>query len=128
MSVIRKQAREFLTTTIKRDDYSTFINNLLRFKIQFGLKDSLHKVHPVRICEIRVMKLLEKGKVVPKEKSEVKVEEKPKAEKTPEKKVEEKPKAEVKKAPEEKVEEKPKKEVTSEKEVKKDAKTSDKPE
>lgn len=121
---LRKKAEEFLTATLKKMKYDDFVSEVIGHKMQNVVKKELHKINPLRTCEIRQVKLIvagkkpeftvveeveeEKPKKVKKEKTEA-GEEKPKKAKK-EKKVkeitEEKEEA-IEEAPE--TEEKPKK-------------------
>jgi small subunit ribosomal protein S3Ae len=121
-----KTAEEFLTSALKKMRYDEVVSELVSYKMQSSLKKYLHKITPLKTCEIRQMKLIVKEspefsvvEEIPVEKKEVKAEE-IKEEKTAEaaeaKETEEVPK-EVKEAAEVK-EEKPKKRGRPKKEVK----------
>lgn len=98
---IRRSVTDFLVRTIKKMTYNDLIKDLIDFKIQKTLRDSIKKIYPVRICqiksiyiekekkheeedEVKVKEVVEK--TLDKKKSEeIKVEESPAKEKTVEK-------------------------------------------
>lgn len=89
---LRKKTEEFLTKYIKDSSCDTIINDLVNHKLQTALKKELNKIYPLRVCEIRLMEIIEgEGKKI-EAKSVTMKEKKVKEEKNTEK--EEKPKAE----------------------------------
>ena len=113
LTALRKSTEQILVEELKKIKFDNFIDGLVSKKITRELSKLLAKIYPLKICEIREVKVLSA-------KGEVKVEEKPKEEvkkepkETPkEDKPKENKKEELKK--EEKVEETPIEEKTLEK-------------
>jgi len=103
---MRRTAETFIRNYIGKINYDLFTQDLVARRMQDALRRHLSKIHPVRICEVRSMKLakMDEGDVIVKEakeisESEVKEEKKGVA-------VQEKEVQEVKKAEEPKTEEK----------------------
>ncbi|MBI1935795.1 hypothetical protein HYS31_05125 [Candidatus Woesearchaeota archaeon] len=44
---------QFLTKSIKKMTYDEFMNDLISYKIQSSMRESLSKVYPLKVCEIR---------------------------------------------------------------------------
>lgn len=103
---IRKSITDYLKNNIKKMDYNNLVTSLISYRLQRSLRDSIRKIYPLRICEIREMSIVRevapeervkeliKPKTVKKEKKEEPKEETKKEEKHKEKK----PKEEEKKA------------------------------
>ncbi len=56
-TAIIRATREFFIRTIAKSNYETFIKSLVTKKVQKELYDSIKKIYPIAVCEIRVMKL-----------------------------------------------------------------------
>lgn len=115
LRAIRKAAREFLSDAIGKSTYEKFINDVLHYNVQKNLKSHIKKIYPLRICEIKVIK-------VEKERKSKGLEEKAPEKK---KKIKKEEKREEKKAePKKEKEEEPKKEDTKDSRGEKNAKTN----
>lgn len=79
---IRQLTREFLTEYASKVDYTNFFNDVVFNKVQKNLKHALNKVYPMKIVDIKSVKLVTSGKDV--KDSEVKIpERKPRPDRRP---------------------------------------------
>ncbi len=62
-TVLRKQAISYLTKTIQKTDFKTFVNDLIFGKLQDGLRKHLSKFYPMKIMEIRHMSIITRADV-----------------------------------------------------------------
>jgi len=62
---IRKTAEVFIRNYIGKINYDLFTQDLVSRRMQDALRRNLSKVHPVRICEIRSMKLSKSDEELP---------------------------------------------------------------
>lgn len=94
-SALRKTIEEYLKYSIKKMNYENLVSNLMAHRLQHALKNTIRKIYPLRICEIREMSIVKgvapeenaKELVKPKEtsqKKEEKIKEAPKKEEKPE--------------------------------------------
>jgi len=58
LSAVRLGAKEHLTKRLKGMEYSEFLNKLLIGEVQKDLKNSLKKIYPIGIVEIRALRKL----------------------------------------------------------------------
>ena len=58
LTVLRSKVREILALECKKMDYDKLIIDIISNNMQRGIKDKLKKIHPLRICEIRSMKIV----------------------------------------------------------------------
>jgi ribosomal protein S3AE len=79
---MRKAAKLYLARTFSKMAYDQIVESLVDYKLQKGIYETLIKIYPVSVCEIRWFALLkEKGHAAAEKKpAEAKKEEKPKAE------------------------------------------------
>ena len=77
-SKLRNNAVQFLIKTINNMEYDGVINDLMSHKLQFALKDSLKKVYPLKICELRYVGIEAREKAPEVKAEEAGVKEKPK--------------------------------------------------
>jgi small subunit ribosomal protein S3Ae len=74
-STLRKKLEELSINEIKKVTYDNFLEDLVSHKFQQMLRDNLKKIYPLRVCEIREMKVeKEKKKRGKKVKEEIKKE------------------------------------------------------
>ncbi len=57
LKAIRKSAKEFLSDAVSKSDYYPFFNDVIYHRLQKNLRDNIKKVYPLRVCEIRTIKL-----------------------------------------------------------------------
>ena len=50
---LRHSIISFLTKTIKKMNYNDVINDTITHKIQSAMRESLNKIYPLKVCEIR---------------------------------------------------------------------------
>ncbi|MBD3354444.1 hypothetical protein GF361_00485 [Candidatus Woesearchaeota archaeon] len=62
LSGLRKECEKNIKTMLKKMSYDRFIADLVNHRIQSKLRKILSKIYPLKICEIREMKVLSKGK------------------------------------------------------------------
>jgi len=81
---LRKTAKDFIIRYISKISYDNFTNDLVSHKLQSELKSHLKKIYPLKICEIRSMKITSVSKKSSVEKAEDKpeIKEEPVEEKT----------------------------------------------
>jgi len=58
---LRKECEKNVKEMLKKMKYNKFVNSLVNHRIQSKLRKVLSKVYPLKICEIREMKVLKKG-------------------------------------------------------------------
>ena len=95
LTAIRKHVQKNLSETISSTGYQNLVQDIVNHKVQVILKKQLAKIHPIKISEIKFMKI-KKPEEAPREVKKA-VKEPPKEEK----KAEEKPKEEKKEKPKE---------------------------
>ena len=54
---LRKASIDFITSGISKTSYPDLINSLMSYGLQKELRDHLKKIYPLKICEIREMKI-----------------------------------------------------------------------
>ncbi len=118
ITAIRKKAREFLVSRIRKTNSDVLVQDIVNHRIQKEIRDAVSKIYPIKISEIRVLSFVKE------EKKEGTAEAEPAAEKTEEPRAEEKieERTEEKKEAEtedEKEEKKPKKKKEAKKEPEK---------
>lgn len=52
---LRNNAISFLVKTIKNMGYDDIVNDLISHKLQNAMKESLNKIYPLKVCEIRYL-------------------------------------------------------------------------
>ena len=55
LSVIRKKGREIITNEMANVTYYEAINYIVSYNLQKLLREKIKKIHPLSVCEIRVM-------------------------------------------------------------------------
>lgn len=58
LSNIRNKSHEFLREYCKKADYKSLIINLVSHTLQKDLKNTLKKIYPLSVCEVRMMQRL----------------------------------------------------------------------
>lgn len=58
-SALRKAAKMFLARTIAKTSYDTLVELIVDSKLQKGMYETLSKIYPVSVCEIRWFSLIE---------------------------------------------------------------------
>ncbi|MDP6139380.1 MAG: hypothetical protein QF655_00315 [Candidatus Woesearchaeota archaeon] len=56
---MRKNAQDFIVKYINSVSYDNLVNDMITHKLQAFLKKDLNKIHPLRICEIRSMEIVD---------------------------------------------------------------------
>ena len=56
---MRKNAQDFIVKYINSVSYDNLVNDMITHKLQASLKKDLNKIHPLRICEIRSMEIVD---------------------------------------------------------------------
>ena len=56
---IGKNAKDFLVKYVEAISYNNFIDDLVGHKVQNLLRKDLNKIHPLRVCEIRSMEIID---------------------------------------------------------------------
>jgi len=74
ISAIRKTAKMHLARTAAKLAYEKLVDELVSFRLQRGMQESLNKIYPVSISEIRWFELMQKEPAVPQKKEEKKEE------------------------------------------------------
>ena len=59
-SELRKQLKNYIHEQLEKSDFPTFLNGLLRYRLQLSAKKQLAKVYPLKEVAIRSVKLLTK--------------------------------------------------------------------
>ena len=59
-AVLRKQIKNYIHEQLEKSDFPTFLNGLLRYRLQLSAKKQLAKVYPLKEVAIRSVKLLTK--------------------------------------------------------------------
>jgi len=111
LAAAQKSIRGFLSENIKKMSYESLVSNLISHRLQHSLRDSIRKIYPFRMCEIREMRIEKKAAPEEKAKEPLKEEKKEEAGET-------KDKGEKKEAREEEKEEAKKEADKSEEEKK----------
>ncbi|MBU1975848.1 MAG: hypothetical protein KKG59_05580 [Nanoarchaeota archaeon] len=57
---LRKTTKKLVQNVVSEYSYDKLVEEILTYKLQKYLRDCLHKVYPIKICEIRDFKALEK--------------------------------------------------------------------
>ena len=95
---LRKASIDFITSGISKTSYPDLINSLMSYGLQKELRDHLKKIYPLKICEIREMKIEREKRSEDKvKKKELRKEIKKEAKEEKEEPKEEKPNTEEKK-------------------------------
>ena len=68
---LRHTLYQHIIKTIKGLTYDELINELISHKLQSGIRESLHKIYPLKICEIRYLGLEQKDRSAAKQESKV---------------------------------------------------------
>tara|TARA_Y100000034_G_C6833703_1_gene376558 strand:+ start:433 stop:996 length:564 start_codon:yes stop_codon:yes gene_type:complete len=55
LTLLRKKAREFFEIYSKKNNYSTLISDVVSFRLQIGLRNSLKKTYPITACQIKAL-------------------------------------------------------------------------
>jgi len=55
LTQMRKKLRDSFSDLLSKEDYESFLANLISHRIQMNLKRELNKVYPVAVCEVRMM-------------------------------------------------------------------------
>jgi small subunit ribosomal protein S3Ae len=63
LTALRKYATAFVATYASKNDYDAIIKDIVSGRLQMGIKEAVHTIYPIRICEIRML-TLEKESVV----------------------------------------------------------------
>ncbi|MBN1502214.1 hypothetical protein JW930_01610 [Candidatus Woesearchaeota archaeon] len=53
---IRRRVKEEITNYFRKTNYDEIFNNVIKYALQKTLRDKLSKLHPIKSCEIRVLK------------------------------------------------------------------------
>lgn len=56
---IRRTAQDFIAKYIGSASYDSLINDLVTQKLQTSLRKELNKIYPLRVCEIRLMEIVD---------------------------------------------------------------------
>lgn len=56
LTMLRKRTREYFNQFCSKENYNKFIEELIAHRIQRDLKNSLKKVYPLNVAEVRAMK------------------------------------------------------------------------
>ena len=59
---MRNNAVAYLIKTLKKMKYDDIINELIIHKLQSVMKETLNKIYPLKICEIRYLGIEEREK------------------------------------------------------------------
>ena len=59
---LRKACEENVKRILSQMNYGNLVDDVIHHNIQSNLKKLLNKIYPLKICEIRYMRLLKKGK------------------------------------------------------------------
>ncbi len=54
---IRKYATAFIATYFSKYDYDAVLKDIISGKLQAGIKEAVHNVYPIKISEIRILRL-----------------------------------------------------------------------
>ncbi len=63
LTSLRRVCDEALKKLISNMTYESFISELIGYKIQMGMKKQLSKIYPLKICEIRYVRVIKEGAV-----------------------------------------------------------------
>ncbi|HLC50484.1 MAG TPA: hypothetical protein VJI97_03585 [Candidatus Nanoarchaeia archaeon] len=59
---LRHMLTQYVVRTVNKLKYDELINDMITHKFQSAIREGLHKIYPIKICEVRFMGITEKGK------------------------------------------------------------------